>query len=274
VTSPVRRSVLGAVAAVVLLAGCGGTAPPGGRAAGGAGDAAGDAAGGAEALRGEVVVAAAASLTGAFTAIAEDFERAHPGVTVTLNLGASSALAAQIVQGAPVDVFAAASPATMATVTRAGAAAGEPTVFVRNRLQIAVPRGNPAGVRSLADLGRADLRIALCAEQVPCGAAALTVFAAAGVVPAPDTLEQDVKATLSKVALGEVDAALVYRTDVLGASGGVAGVPFPEAGRAVNDYPIVAVEQAPNPAAATAFVAHVLSAEGARVLTGAGFERP
>lgn len=230
------------------------------------------------AVSGTVVVFAAASLTDVFTSVAEDLEEAYPGLTVTLNLGASSALAQQIVSGAPADVFAAASPATMAQVVDAGAAAGEPTVFARNRLQIAVPAGNPAGVRSLADLADEDLTIALCAEQVPCGAAAVAVFEAAGLTPAPDTLEPDARATLTKVRLGEVDAALVYRTDVLAAGDDVEGIDVPGAGAAlsaaVSDDLITVLADAPNPGAARAFVDRVLAATGREALVDAGFELP
>jgi molybdate transport system substrate-binding protein len=159
----------------------------------------------------------------------------------------------------------------MQVVTDAGDASG-PTVFARNRLQIAVPEDDPGGVQGLADLARPELTIALCAKQVPCGAAAEKAFAAAGLTPAPDTLEQDVKAALSKVVLGEVDAALVYRTDVLAAGGDVRGIAFPEAEQAVNDYPVVALTRAPNAAAARAFVERVLSPAGQRVLADAGFD--
>jgi molybdate transport system substrate-binding protein len=220
------------------------------------------------------VVFAAASLTESFTQIAEGFEAANPNATVTLNFGASSALAQQIISGAPAGVFASASPATMAQVTGNGDADGEPTVFVRNRLEIAVPAGNPGDVSGLADFAEEDLTIALCAEQVPCGAAALRAFEAAGITPAPDTLEQDVKATLTKVELGEVDAAVVYRTDVIAAGDTVEGIEFPEAAEAVNDYPIVTLAAAPNPEAAQAFVGYVLSEEGQQVLADAGFDGP
>ena len=218
-----------------------------------------------------VHVFAAASLTEAFGTIAREFEAAHPGTTVTLNLGASSALAQQVLSGAPADVFAAASPATMQTVVDAGQADG-PQVFVRNTLTIAVPKGNPGRVRGLADFADEDRTLALCAEQVPCGAAAVQVLAAAGVEAAPDTLEQDVRAALSKVRLGEVDAALVYRTDVLAAAGEVEGIEFPEAREAVNDYLLAPLGSAPNPSGAEAFAEHVLSEKGQQVLAQAGFE--
>lgn len=261
-----RVAVPVAVLPVLLLAGCAAEQEQGGTTSAGSG-------GTASAVTGSVNVFAAASLTDAFTELAEQFEAEHPEVSVLLSVGASSSLAQQVLAGAPADVFAAASPATMAVVTDAGAAT-DPQVFVRNRLEIAVPPDNPGQVTGLADLADPDLTIALCAPQVPCGAAAAQAFAASGLEPAPDTLEQDVKAALSKVVLGEVDAALVYRTDVLAAGDEVRGIAFPEAEQAVNDYPLVALEQAPNPAAASAFVTYVLSPEGQQVLADAGFERP
>ena len=253
------RAAVVAVLVVVLTA-CGGDdAPTTGRAGSGG-----------AALTGSVDVFAAASLTGSFEQIAEAFEAEHPGVDVVLNLGASSALAQQILSGAPADVFAAASPATMQPVVDAGDAV-DPQVFARNRLQIAVPAGNPGEVTDLADFADPELKIALCAPKVPCGAAAATAFAAAGVTPSVDTEEQDVKAALSKVVLGEVDAALVYRTDVLAAGADVEGIAFPEADRAVNDYPIATTTDAE---AAAAFVAYVLSPDGQAVLAAAGFGGP
>lgn len=229
------------------------------------------------ALSGDFMVFAAASLTESFQTLAEDFMAENPDVTVTFNFAGSSALAQQIVSGAPADVFAAASPATMQTVLDGGdadAPADEPVVFVRNTLQIAVPPDNPAGITDLTDFTNPDLIIALCAPEVPCGAAAGKVFAAAGLTPAPDTLEQDVKAALTKVELGEVDGALVYRTDVLAAGDGVKGIDFVQSSEAVNDYPIVTLARAPNAEAAKAFIAYVLSEKGQRVLAAAGFDSP
>ncbi len=221
---------------------------------------------------GAITVFAAASLTEVFTEIARDLEADRPGTTVTLNFGASSALAQQIVNGAPADVFAAASPATMATVVDAGAA-GTPRVFARNTLQIAVPI-DATGSVTLADFADPERTIALCAPEVPCGSAATKAFAAAGITPRPDTLEQDVKAALSKVRLGEVDAALVYRTDVLAADDDVRGIDFPEAASAVNDYPLAPLTESQNPDGAALFVERVLSDEGQQVLADAGFDAP
>ncbi|WP_435875785.1 molybdate ABC transporter substrate-binding protein [Nonomuraea wenchangensis] len=251
--------------ALAGLSGCGSGGPAAAPAAGSS-SAAG---GGAE----EVTVFAAASLTGTFTELGKTFEAAHPGTTVRFNFGSSATLAQQIVQGAPADVFAAASPATMKTVTDASLAAS-PVTFVRNKLQIAVPKDNPAKVDELKDLTDAKVKVALCAEQVPCGAAAVKALDAAGLQVTPVTLEQDVKATLTKVELGEVDAALVYRTDVIASAGKVTGIEFPEADQAINDYPIATLAKAPAGDLAGQFVDLVLSQQGKDVLTKAGFEAP
>ncbi|MCG5217666.1 molybdate ABC transporter substrate-binding protein [Streptosporangium sp. KLBMP 9127] len=220
-----------------------------------------------------LTVFAAASLTETFTALGKEFEAAHPGTKVTFNFGSSATLAQQITQGAPADVFAAASPATMKTVTDASLASA-PTTFARNKLEIAVPADNPAEVDDLKDLTDPKVKVALCAEQVPCGAAAAKALAAAGLKVTPVTLEQDVKATLTKVSLGEVDAALVYKTDVLASAGKVRGIGFPEADKAINDYPIATLSKAPAGDLAKQFADLVLSQQGTDVLTKAGFEAP
>lgn len=247
-----------ALAAVLALAACGAGDDPAPQ-------------DGGKGVTGAVTVFAAASLTEAFTTIGADFEKAHPGTKVTFNFAGSSALATQINQGAPADVFASAAPKNMQTVTDAGGAKGAAAVFVKNQLVIVVPKGNPKGITGLADLAKPDVKVALCAEQVPCGAAAKKAIGDLRITPV--TLEQDVKSALSKVKLGEVDAALVYRTDARSASD-VDAVEFPESAAAVNDYPIVALKDAPNPAGADAFVAYVLSEPGRAVLLAAGFQAP
>jgi molybdate transport system substrate-binding protein len=226
------------------------------------------------AASGPITVLAAASLTESFTRIGKDFEAANPGTKVTFSYGGSSTLAQQITSGAPADVFAAASPATMKTVTDAGDGTGTPVTFVKNQLVIAVPKGNPKGLTSLAALAKPGVKVALCAEQVPCGAAAKKALAAANVKITPVTLEQDVKAALSKVKLGEVDAALVYRTDAKASTADVDGVEFPESAGAINDYPIVALKDAKNPAGAAAFLAYIQSDAAQKVLADAGFQKP
>ena len=265
-----RRTALIVLVLAGTLTACGGSGEEV-AATGGAGD--GSAAGDGD-VSGDITVFAAASLTDTFTELGEEFEAAHPGTTVTFSFAGSSALAQQILSGAPADVFASASPATMAQVTGEELTAGEPVVFVTNRLQIAVPAGNPAGVSGLEDLTNEDLTIALCAEEVPCGAASATVFEAAGLTPAPDTYEEDVRATLTKVRLDEVDVALVYQTDVLVAGDEVEGIDFAESAEAINDYPIAALLEAPNPEGGQGFIDFVLSDEGQEVLGAAGFGSP
>jgi len=225
-------------------------------------------------LSGTVTVFAAASLTETFTKLGHDFEAAHPGVKVVYSFGGSSALAAQIEQGAPADVFASAAPANMQQVIDAGEVTAKPETFVSNRLEIAVPKGNPGTITGLADFGRTEPRIALCAVQVPCGAAAEKVFQISGITPQPDTREQDVKAVLTKVTLDEVDAALVYRTDVQAAGDKVQGIDFPESGKVINTYPIAPLAKAPNAAAAAAFVDYIHSDPAKKVFAAAGFDTP
>ncbi|GLW58902.1 molybdate ABC transporter substrate-binding protein [Kitasatospora phosalacinea] len=223
-------------------------------------------------VKGTVTVFAAASLKESFTELGKRFEAAYPGTTVTFNFGGSSTLARSIVSGAPADVFAAASPATMKTVTDAELSGGDPTVFVRNTLEIAVAKGNPKHIAGLKDLK--GVKTALCAKEVPCGTAAVTALGAAGVELTPATYEQDVKGALTKVELGEVDASLVYRTDVKADSGKIEGVNFPEAAQAVNDYQVVSLGKASNANGAAAFLGYLGSADARRVFTDAGFQAP
>ncbi|MEU9641771.1 molybdate ABC transporter substrate-binding protein [Streptomyces sp. NPDC048188] len=231
-------------------------------------------AGGSDKLSGTVNVFAAASLTESFTELGKEFEKQHPGTKVVFNFGGSDSLAAGITNGAPADVFASASPKTMKVVTDADAAAGTPATFVRNRLEIATLPGNPDKVASLKDLTGDDLKVVLCDKTVPCGAAAQKALTAADLKLTPVSYEEDVKSALNKVVLKEADAAVVYKTDVRAAGDKVEGVEFPESAEAVNDYPITLLKDAPNTAAGKAFIALVRSAEGQKVLTGAGFTAP
>jgi molybdate transport system substrate-binding protein len=260
----IRRAAFTALAAVAAFAltGCGDDTP--------ASSAPSSGSSGSTSIKGDVNVFAAASLTGTFTQLGKDFEAAHPGVKVVLSFDGSSALATQINKGAPADVFASAAPKNMDDVTDKNT----PTTFVKNTLEIAVPKGNPGKITGLEDFTDKDKKIALCAPEVPCGAAAEKVFKAAGLTAQPDTLEKDVKAALTKVGLDEVDAALVYKTDVQSATDKVDGIEFPQASQAVNEYPIATLTNAPNPEGAQAFVDYVLSDKGKAVLTAAGFDAP
>lgn len=249
------------VAAGALLAGCASSGSKSGSSKG-SDDAA---------LKGAAVVFAAASLKPTFTELAKQFDAAHPGVKVVLSFGGSDSLAAQIKQGAPVDVFASANTATMQAVVSSDDARS-PVNFAKNELEIAVAPGNPRHIAALRDVTASGVKLALCAPSVPCGSAAEKAFAAASLEPHPVTLEQDVTSVLTKVELGEADAGLVYRTDVKAAGGRVAGVDFTQAAEAVNTYPIAQVTTGKNPSVGKAFVSFVLSAEGQTVLRAAGFE--
>ena len=237
--------------------------------------------GGERAENVELTVMAAASLTDVFTEIAESFEEEHPEVTVVLNFAGSGELAQQITSGAPADVFASADTTTMERVVEAGdldadwaAEHGEEgLVFATNTLMIAVPPGNPAGVSSLHDLTSEDVSTAFCADEVPCGTATGIALEAAGLEVAPVTLEEDVRAVLTKVELGEVDAGLVYETDVISAGDRVEGIGFPEAEEAVNEYPIGVLANSEAPERAAAWVDFV-TGQGAPVMREAGFGTP
>lgn len=237
-------------------------------------DAAATPASGSAKPSGTVTVFAAASLQESFTALGKEFERQHPGTRISFGFGGSDTLAASITGGAPADVFAAASPKTMATVTDAADVAGTPVTFVRNQLEIATLPGNPDKVSSLKDLTRSGLKVVLCDKTVPCGAAAQKALDASKLKLTPVSYEQDVKSALTKVELKEADASVVYKTDVKAAGDKVEGVEFPESANAINDYPIALLKDAPNAAAAQAFIQLVKSAEGQKVLSGAGFLKP
>jgi molybdate transport system substrate-binding protein len=224
--------------------------------------------------RSEVLVSAAASLTDAFAAIEAGFEAANPDIDVVLNLGGSSSLREQILAGAPADVFASANTSNMDAVVGAGETLQQPRVFATNRLEIAVPAGNPAAIGGLDDFTRADLLIGLCAAAAPCGEFAADVFDRAGVEPSIDTREPDVRALLTKIEAGELDAGIVYVTDVAAAVGGIEGIGIPVSANVVATYPIALLAGGSNSTDAAEFVAFVLSAEGQAILAQYGFGAP
>lgn len=222
----------------------------------------------------EILVSSAASLTDAFAAIEIEFESAHPEYDVVLNVGGSSALREQILAGAPADVFASANLANMDVIAAAGLTVEGPVVFARNHLEIAVPPENPGNVIGLDDFDDPDLLLGLCAPAVPCGVFARQVLQLAGIEPALDTNEPDVRALLTKIQAGELDAGIVYATDVSTARGAVAGIPIPAESNITADYPIAALSGGSNPVGATAFVDFVASPAGQLILFEHGFVQP
>jgi molybdate transport system substrate-binding protein len=224
-------------------------------------------------LTGTLRIYAAASLKTAFDELATRFEQQHPSLEVVpIVYDGSSTLATQLVEGAPADVFASADEANMQKVTDVGRAA-DPQVFASNTLVIATPPDDPGGVEDLADLGDDSVTVVLCAPEVPCGASSETLLEKAGVAVTPASYEQNVTAVLEKVAAGEADAGLVYATDVRG-RGDVRSIVPAGADEVVNRYPIAAVTDAANRAAADAFVAFVLGRDAQAELQRLGFGAP
>jgi molybdate transport system substrate-binding protein len=265
-------ATVAAVATLSLAAACGSSddSSSGSGSGSGSGATASASSGG---VSGTVTVFAAASLTETFTTLGKQFEVAHPGTTVKFNFGASSSLAENINQGAPADVFASASPKNMQQVVDAGGASDSKT-FANNVMEIAVPPDNPADVTQLTDLAESGVKVALCQPQVPCGTVAQQVFKNADITVKPVTEGADVKAVLTTVQLGEVDAGVVYQTDVQAAGTKVKGIEIPADQNASTSYPIAALTKAPNTAGAAAFVDYVLSPDGEKVLSQAGFTAP
>lgn len=258
------RALHGALALVlVATGGCGTSDPdaPTDRAAG--------TVGGTE-LAGELLVATTASLTDVFERLGDAFVDEHPDVEVVLNIASSSALAAQLLAGAPGDVFASADTDQMQRVVDAGLARA-PEVLATNELAIAVEPGNPLGITGLRDLARDELVLVLAGQEVPAGRYAAQALAAADVEVAPASLELDVRAVLGKVAAGEADAGLVYRSDVVAGGGRVEGIEIPAADNVVAEYPVAVLTEARDPGLAEAFVDFVQGPAGDRALLDAGF---
>ena len=223
---------------------------------------------------GSITVSAAASLTDVFPVIADAFMKKYPGTSVRFNFSGSATLVQQVIAGAPVDVLATASEPTMWSAVNAGRV-GAPLLFAKNTMAIAMPPGNPAKIVGLPSLARDGVLVAECAVSVPCGTAARDLLARNAVTVRPVTLELDVRSVLAKVMAGEVDAGIVYATDVRSAGSRVASVAIPAELNVTTSYPIAAVNGAANPTAAQAFVNYVRftpSAQG--ILRAYGFAKP
>lgn len=219
---------------------------------------------------GHLRVLAAASLTEAFQDLGRRFEAANPGSRVTFSFGPSSGLVNQLDAGAPGDVLATADEITMGQAVKAGSVA-QPAVFTCNRLALIVPQGNPRHLRSLTDLGRKGVDYVVCAAPVPCGRFARQALEKVHVDAKPLGSEQDAKAVVAKVVIGEADAGIAYVTDAGGAPGKVDAVPLPAAQQEIASYPIAVVSHTGARPLAQAFVAFVRSKAGQAVLAEHGF---
>jgi molybdate transport system substrate-binding protein len=213
-------------------------------------------------------------LTDAFTEIGEAFTTASPGADVTFNFAASSELVMQINEGAPADVFASADQSNMTKLTDAGNNRSDPLVFATNSMEIIVEPGNPHGITGVEDLANDDIIVVTCAPQVPCGTYAEQIFEAAAVTVTPDSLEENVRAVVTKVTAGEADAGTVYATDVTAAGDDADGVGIPTDVNVIAEYPIVVTKDASDPEAAQAFIDFVLSDAGREILAEYGFLPP
>jgi len=192
-------------------------------------------------------------------------------IGIQFSYAGTQTLTSQLTQGAVADVFASADVAHMTTIQSASLVQGQSVLFAHNRLEIAVAKGNPKGIHSLADLSRSGLVIVLADSSVPAGKYAQQALAKAKVTVHPASLEQQVTGVLSKVSLGEADAGIVYHSDVV-TSGKVDGVAIPEAQNVIADYPIAVLKAAKNQEGATAFVNFALSADGQAILKASGFQ--
>lgn len=221
-----------------------------------------------------ITVSAAASLTDVFPVIAQAFSKRYPQLKVTFNFASSNSLVEQIRAGAPADVLATADEAVMWKATEAGLTA-RPLLFARNTMAIATPKGNPAGIASIADLQDPRVTVAVCADKVPCGVLASRLFQKNGLAIDPVTRELDVRGVLGKVIADQVDAGIVYATDVAAFPDDVTGIRIPSANNVTTNYPIATVVDSRNAQAAKAFVDYVrYSSSAQRILRAWGFTKP
>lgn len=236
------------------------------------------------ALSGGITVFAASSLTAAFEDAGAAFGAAHPGTSVTFNFAGSPALRAQLDQGAAADVLATADETNMRAALEAKLVADAGRVFARNRLVIAVPASNPAGIASPADLARGGVKLVLAAEGVPVGDYARESLARMEADPAYGagfrgralanvrSNEPNVKAVIAKVQLGEADAGIVYQTDVTDeVRDAVKTIEIPDAFNVIAAYPVAVTAHARRVDVARAFIEYLLSSEGQAILKDHGF---
>jgi len=253
------------VGVMLLLTACGG----GNEGAGTEGEGAGNT---------ELVVYAASSLTETFGELGSMYEDANLGSSVKFSFESSSTLASQIVEGAPADVFASADVVQMGVVEDEDLAQ-DPAPFVTNRLVVITPADNPKGVETVEDLAEDGLKLVLGGPEVPVGAYAREMFERLGVLESAEanvvSNEEDVKAVVSKVRLGEADAGVVYKTDLTSeVEDDLQAIEVPRNASPLAFYPIAVLSDAPNPDGARDFVDLVNSEQGAEVLESFGFGLP
>lgn len=232
-----------------------------------------------------LTVFAAASLNEVFMDLGQAFEAANPGVEVVMNFAGSQQLAQQLAQGAPADVYASANLNQVQALVEAGLVDEDaPKVFANNRLIVVVPADNPGGIATLQDLAKPGLKLVLAAPEVPAGAYAQEFLKKAAQDPAFGadfeenvlknvvSYEENVRAVLSKVLLGEADAGITYTSDLTPATvNQLAALEIPDEINSLALYYITPVSESSQPALAERFISFVLSPEGQQILSQYGF---
>lgn len=221
----------------------------------------------------QLSVFAAASLTDVMAELSDAFEAANPDVEVALNYAGSTAIRAQLIEGGPADVVLLANEPVMRQLLDAEVV-DHYEIVAANRMVLAVPIGNPGGVEALADLVDESLLIGLCDQDVPCGATARIILDAAELSVSPDTNEPDVRSLLAKIVSGELDAGIVYSTDLASSQSTVVGFEIDPSLYEPNVYPVAVVDGASNESDGRLFVQFVLSPVGQSILMTHGFLPP
>jgi molybdate transport system substrate-binding protein len=219
-----------------------------------------------------ITVLAAASLTGTFTELGQQFEKEHDGVTVKFAFDSSATLAQQATDGAPADVLATADQTTMDTAK--SAQAETPQVFATNVMVLVTPADNPAQITKFSDLDQSSVKFVVCVPTAPCGKIGQALLDQNHVTGKPVSQEVDVKSVLAKLTEGEADAGLVYTTDAVAAGDQVKPLPIPGSSKQITSYPIVVLKQTDHSDLAQEFVDLVTGTTGQQVLQEAGFGKP
>jgi molybdate transport system substrate-binding protein len=230
-----------------------------------------------------LTVFAAASLTGAFQAMAKDYEESHPGVIINVNFAGSQILRTQLEQGAIADLFASADHKNMDVLLEEGLIDKMTyTDFASNKLVVILPHKNPANLRDLADLAKPGIKVVLADGSAPAGNYARQILERMShdsrygeayrskVLANVVSNETDVKQVVTKVELGEADAGIVYTSDAVAAPD-LGTIAIPEKYNVVASYPMAVTNSAREPALASDFMAYITSPAGQAVLLEWGF---
>jgi molybdate transport system substrate-binding protein len=230
-------------------------------------------------------VMAAASLTQPFTELGKQFQAAHPGTSVVFDFGGSNQLRIQLQQGADADLFASANHQEMQTLSDGGIVNPVSVqIFAHNRLSIIVPKGNPAKIQSIFDLAKPGVKLIVADPAVPAGSYLLGMLKSAAGLPDAGvdfsdrvlanvkSKEENVKAVVSKIELGEGDAGVAYMSDLHGAgSDALEGIEIPPSVNPLAEYPVGIVVRSKLPELSHDFEAYLLSANGQQILANYGF---